>query len=55
MNNNGGITTPGGHMLSPLQRDDLDINMGGVGGGTGSMRISHHSPGLSPGEEITND
>jgi hypothetical protein len=55
-NHLGGITTPGGHLLSPLKHDDSDINMVGVGiGGTGSMRISHCSPGLSPGEEVNNE
>jgi hypothetical protein len=40
-------------MISPLKdNDDSDIN---IGGGTGSMRIPHCSPGLSPGEEIKNE
>jgi hypothetical protein len=52
-NHLAGITTPGGHMISPLKdNDDSDIN---IGGGTGSMRIPHCSPGLSPGEEIKNE
>jgi len=43
-------------MISPLkENDDSDINIGVIPGVTGSMRISHCSPGLSPGEEIKNE